>query len=87
VGAILLGAVGGIVGTFVIPVPVVGSVLGACVGAFAGALLGELWGGRNVEDALKIGQSAFTSRFIGTVLKVAIGAVILVVATVASLAG
>jgi uncharacterized protein YqgC (DUF456 family) len=83
-GALLLGMVGGIVGTFAIPVPVIGSILGACAGAFAGALAGELWGGRSVKDALTIGRGAFNSRFIGTILKVAIGAVIWLVATAAS---
>jgi len=87
VGALFLGMVGGIVGTFAIPVPVVGSVLGACAGAFAGALAGELWGGRSVEDAVTIGRGAFTSRLVGTVLKVAIGAVIWAVATAASFVG
>jgi hypothetical protein len=86
-GALLLGMVGGIVGTFAIPVPVVGSVLGACAGAFAGALAGELWGGRSVEDAMAIGRVAFASRLAGTVLKIAIGAVMWVVATTASFVG
>ena len=81
----MVGMAGGIVGTFAIPVPVIGSVLGACAGAFAGALAGELWGGRSVGDAVTIGRSAFISRLVGTVLKVAIGAVIWVVATAASL--
>jgi hypothetical protein len=79
--------VGGIVGTFAIPVPVIGSVLGACAGAFAGAMAGELWGGRSLEDAATIGRGAFTSRLVGTVLKVAIALAIWALATVASLVG
>jgi len=86
-GALFLGTVGGIVGTFAIPVPVIGSVLGACAGAFAGALAGELRGGRSLGDAVTIGRGAFTSRFVGTVLKIAIGAVIWAVATAASFFG
>ena len=86
-GALLLGMVGGIVGTFAIPVPVIGSILGACAGAFVGALAGELWVGRSVEDAVTIGRGAFTSRLVGTVLKIAIGAVIWAVATAASFVG
>lgn len=86
-GALIFGLVGGIVGTFAIPIPVIGSVLGACVGAFAGAMAGELRGGRSVQDAAMIGRGAFTSRLVGTVLKVAIAAVILAVATVASFVG
>jgi len=43
--------------------------------------------GRSIEDAVAVGRGAFTSRLVGTVLKVAIGAVIWTVATTASFVG
>lgn len=84
--------VGGIVGAFggvFIPLPIVGSaigaVLGGAVGAFVGAFLGEDWKGKEMEDAIQIGAGAFVGRILGTVGKVAVGATMVVVATVDSL--
>jgi hypothetical protein len=85
VGALFVGVVGGILGTFMIPVPVVGSILGACLGAFAGAILGEMAGGRELSPAVTVGRGAFVGRLLGSLGKLAVGIAIWIVALVASL--
>ena len=80
---------GGIVGLFVgLPIPVVGPIVGAMLlagaGAFAGAVLGEQWKGRSFDDSWRIGKAAFWGRLLGTVVKTAIGAV-MVGATIVAL--
>ena len=76
--------VGGIVGIFIgLPIPIVGWIIGslifACVGALIGAIIGEKWQGSNFNTSLKVGGAAFAGRFVGTVSKIVIGAVILVI--------
>jgi uncharacterized protein YqgC (DUF456 family) len=82
-GAVLGSLMGAGVG---IPVPIVGSALGAvfggAVGAFAGAVLGEGWKGRELNQGMEVGRAAFLGRIWGTVGKLAIGAVMFVVAGV-----
>lgn len=82
-----MSIVGGIVGAILglmLPIPVVGSLIGACLGAFAGALLGDLSTGRALHQSVGSGRGAAIGRFWGTVGKLAIGAVIFVVLSVAA---
>jgi len=81
--AIIGSIVGGILGT-ALPVPLVGTLLGSCLGAFVGALLGDLWVGRPLFQSLKAGQGAAVGRFWGTVAKLAVGAIIVVVLAIAA---
>ena len=81
--ALVGSIVGGIMGT-ALPVPLVGSLLGACLGAFVGALLGDLWAGRTLFQSLDAGWGAALGRFWGTVLKLAIGAIIAVMLAIAA---
>ena len=81
--AIVGSIVGGIMGT-ALPVPIVGSLLGACLGAFVGALSGDLWAGRTLGQSLKAGQGAAVGRFWGTVVKLAVGAIIMILLAVAA---
>jgi hypothetical protein len=86
-GAILAmvgGVAGGILGTFFIPLPIVGSILGASLGAFAGALVGESWSGKEVEQALAVGRGAFWGRLVGTATKLAIACLMWIVVAFAS---
>lgn len=69
-GALLLGGAGGIAGTFLIPVPLVGSIFGAAAGSAVGAVLGEKLAGRDLDPALASGRGAFFGRLAGTVLKI-----------------
>jgi uncharacterized protein YqgC (DUF456 family) len=78
--AIVGSLVGGIVGT-ALPVPIVGTLIGACVGAFAGSLLGDLWAGRPLFPSFEAGWGAAIGRFWGTMSKLAIGGIMVVVLT------
>jgi len=72
--AIVMGIAGAIMGTFFIPIPVVGTLIGAALGSGTGAVLGELWIGRDWKLALKTGQGAAIGRFAGSVGKLIVAA-------------
>jgi uncharacterized protein YqgC (DUF456 family) len=81
--AIIGSFVGGIAGVFIgFPIPVVGSliavILFASVGALGGAMLGEYWKGRDWDTTWRVGEAAFWGRLLGTVGKIALGSVIVV---------
>jgi uncharacterized protein YqgC (DUF456 family) len=87
--ALVGSIVGGILGLGIgLPIPVIGSLLAAVVfgglGALAGAMLGESWKGRDFDSSLQIGKAAFVGRVLGTVGKLIVGSVMLVL-TLASL--
>jgi uncharacterized protein len=81
--AIVGSFIGGILGT-ALPVPIVGTLIGACLGAFAGAVIGDLWAGRQLFQSFRAGQGAAVGRFWGTVSKLAVGAIIVVVLAIAA---
>lgn len=74
--SILFSIIGGVVGTFALPIPVVGTLVGACAGAFAGSVLGDVAVGRSPVVAMQAGRGAAVGRFLGTVAKVLVGVVI-----------
>ncbi len=79
--------IGGIAGVFIaLPVPIVGwivsSLLFACIGALVGAIIGEKWQGNDTTSSLKVGGAAFIGRLVGTMGKILIGAMILVIVVV-----
>ena len=83
-GAVLALAgsiVGGLMGV-ALPVPLVGPLLGACLGAFVGALVGNLWAGRKLFQSLAAGRGAAIGQFWGTILKLALGAIIAIILTI-----
>lgn len=91
--ALVLSVVGSIAGSIVgailgAPIPIVGSavaaVLGGAIGAAAGAALGEDWNKRGLEGTMQIGAAAFWGRMLGTVGKVGVGAIMVVIATLDS---
>src|SRR5262249_47418625 len=57
---------------------------GACLGAFVGALLGDLWAGRTLFQSLAAGRGAAMGRFWGTVVKLAIGAIMVIMLAIAA---
>ena len=75
--ALVGSMIGGIAGIFV-PIPVIGSIVCASLGALAGAVLGEQWKGRDLDESLSIGHAAFWGRLIGTLGKILVGCVMLV---------
>jgi uncharacterized protein len=81
--AIIGSLIGGIAGT-ALPVPLLGTLIGACLGAFAGSLLGDLWAGRPLFRSFEAGWGAAVGRFWGTVSKLAVGAIIVVVLAIAA---
>jgi uncharacterized protein YqgC (DUF456 family) len=81
VGAVL-GSIAGVVLGLPIPVPVVSSaiaaVAGGAMGAFVGAALGERWKGRSTDHQLQVGRAALFGRLWGTLAKLVIGIVMVV---------
>jgi uncharacterized protein len=75
--------VGGILGR-ALPVPIVGTLIGACLGAFIGSLIGDLWAGRPLFPSVEAGWGAAVGRFWGTVSKLAIGGMIVIILAVAA---
>jgi uncharacterized protein len=68
-----------------LPVPIVGTLIGACLGAFTGSLIGDLWAGRPLFPSVEAGWGAAVGRFWGTVSKLAVGGIIVVVLALAAL--
>jgi uncharacterized protein YqgC (DUF456 family) len=81
----MIGAVvGSILGIAVgAPIPILGSfvmaLLGGAAGAFFGAYVGEAWKGRPHDARIAAGRGAFSGRIWGTVGKLAVGVVMLVI--------
>lgn len=86
--AIAGSMVGAVVGLLVgSPIPVVGSLVASLLlggaGACAGAALGERWAGKEWDGSIQVGVAAFWGRLLGTVGKVIIGFVILLILIIA----
>ncbi len=84
IGSVLGGFAGAFIG---LPIPVVGwivsSLLFASIGAMVGATAAERWTGKTVKDSVKVGSAAFTGRMLGTVGKMILGSMMMVVSIVA----
>lgn len=85
--AMVAAMIGSIVGAMIgVPVPLIGpligAVLGGALGAFAGAYAGESWKGLSQRDAVAVSTAALVGRVLGTVGKILMGMVMLVVMTV-----
>jgi len=78
IGAMLGGVAGAVLGTALIPLPLIGTLAGAVLGSFAGALLGELTAERrrHPNENLRAAFAAAAGRLAGSVAKLAIGIVI-----------
>jgi uncharacterized protein YqgC (DUF456 family) len=88
--ALIGSLLGGVMGLFIpIPPPVIGSMIGALLfaslGALGGAMLGEQWKGRDFDESLRVGHAAFWGRLLGTLGKVLVGCVMLVLVVAAVL--
>ncbi|MBL9150097.1 MAG: DUF456 domain-containing protein [Phycisphaerae bacterium] len=86
-GAVAGGLLGALFGTFLIPIPVVGSVIGAAAGSAIGAIAGELSvGGKELRSTMKPAAGAVAGRLLGTLAKTGFAAamwVVMVITTVA----
>lgn len=81
--AIFLGVVGAILGTFLIPIPLIGTVIGYAIGIFAGELLKH----RDAEAALKASLGGVAGWGVATVVELAGALTILVVFVLVALSG
>lgn len=84
----LLAILGSVAGAMIgagagVPIPVIGpligAILGAAVGAFVGAVAGEVWKGREFDHSWRVGESAFWGRLIGTLAKLWVATVMVIV--------
>lgn len=76
IGALLGGIAGGIIGSFIFPVLL--TIVGICIGCFVGAAVGELSAGGQAVHSLQVGLGAAKGRFVGVLLKLAFGIVMLI---------
>lgn len=83
-GALAGGVVGAICGTFMIPIPVLGTLAGATLGAFTLSTVVERRGGKELRGALRAGRGAAVGQLVGLLLKLAIGLVVWVILAVAT---
>lgn len=81
IGSMIGAVLGAVVG---LPIPLVGPVLAAIlfagVGATAGAVYGEWTDGRSWKESWSIGHAAFWGRTFGTLGKVSVGSLIVIIA-------
>ncbi len=81
----IVGAVaGGIVATFLIPIPILGTLIGVCAGAFIGATTTEIVIGKEIGASLQSGRGAAVGRLYGTVAKVIVGGLMFALLAVAA---
>jgi uncharacterized protein len=83
-GALAGGIVGAVCGTFLIPIPVLGTLAGASLGAFSLSALVEHRGGKPLRGALRAGGGAAAGQLTGLLLKLAIGVGVWVILAVAA---
>jgi uncharacterized protein YqgC (DUF456 family) len=81
--ALFLGVVGAIIGTFVIPLPILGTVIGYALGVFVGEFLKQ----RDWRLALKASVGGVAGWGISAVVEIVGALVILVIFTIQVLAG
>jgi uncharacterized protein len=85
---VALSIVGAMIGSILgitagLPIPIIGSfvmaLVGGAAGAFFGAYIGESWKGRPEAERVAVGRGAFAGRIWGTVGKLAVGVIMLVI--------
>jgi uncharacterized protein YqgC (DUF456 family) len=81
--AIFLGVIGAIIGTFVIPIPLLGTVIGYAVGI----IIGELLKHRDLQVAIKASLGGVAGWGIATVVELSGALTILIVFLVVALSG
>ena len=84
IGALLGALTGAIFGTFLLPIPFLGTLIGACVGAGLGAWGLELSGGRKIQDSARFAMGAGIGEFLGITSKFILGIIIWLIVAVAA---
>jgi len=83
--AALAGAImGAILGTFLIPIPFMGTLLGACGGAGLGAWAVEFSSGRKMHDSVRCAVGAGFGELLGITGKLAVGVLIWLIVSIAA---
>jgi uncharacterized protein len=85
VGTIVGGLLGGLFGTGLVPIPLLGTLVGVCAGAFLGATAVEMMGGAPVDRSIRSGAGAAVGQSLGLLGKIAAGAAIWLTVAVAAL--
>ena len=80
--SIATGLVGAIVGSFTIPIPIVGTLLGAAIGAGAGAAMGDKWAGREWGETWTVAKGAAVGKLGGAAAKLVVAVAMWLVAAV-----
>jgi len=84
-GALAGMLLGALAGTFLIPVPFLGTVVGSCSGAALGCVLIELFAGRDIKKTFRFGLGAGVGVFVGTMTKFIIGCTICLIILIAGI--
>lgn len=83
----IAGALVGLFGGVLVPIPIVGPVIASLLlgagGAFLGTVAGERWAGKEWDASLQIGNAAFWGRLIGTVGKAVCGTIAMAIFIIA----
>jgi len=83
-GAILGAFTGALLGTFLIPIPFLGTLLGSCIGAGTAAAALEMLGGRRIQESVHLGLGTGIGQFLGTTAKIVVGVLIWLTVTIAA---
>jgi uncharacterized protein YqgC (DUF456 family) len=78
------GLLGGIVGTFVIPLPVIGTIVGAAIGSGLLASASHRGDGYAWSEASRVGGAAFGGRLLATILKSLMTLIVAILAVTAA---
>lgn len=81
IGGAILGAVAG---TFLLPIPFLGTLMGACIGAGLATWSFECSSGKKRDDSVRSGVGAGLGVFVGTSAKIAIGVLLCLIAALAA---
>jgi uncharacterized protein len=81
IGAVVGGLIGAVF--FSIPAPVIGTILGACLGVFVGAMAMEFTKHNAAGKSAKVGFAAARGKLYGSLAKVVIALVVLLMGVVA----
>lgn len=88
VGSVIGGVAGAIAGTFLLPLPPLGTLLGAALGTGAGAFIGEMSGGeRTLRESARPAMGAVIGRVLGTLAKLPVALVVWIVLAIAAFRG
>ena len=84
VGAIAGGFLGALLGTGLVPIPLLGTLIGVGAGAFLGATALEIMGGAPVNRSIRSGAGAAVGQSLGVLAKIAVGVAIWLTVAIAA---